>query len=228
MQDTIEKQLYALQDTTYQTFQKRIIPNDDTIIGVRMPALRKLAKQILKEDPFSYLQEAKDTSFESIMLQGLVISNLKMDWQSQLPYITSFIPKIYNWAICDIFVGNLKMIHEHPKEMYAYLLPYLQSDKEYEIRFGVVCILNYYVNKEYREQVFSLFSTINHEGYYVKMAIAWALSYFYISFPQETIAYLNKNTLDFFTHNKTISKICESNQVSKEEKQAIKQIKRSM
>ncbi|MFW5647387.1 MAG: DNA alkylation repair protein, partial [Acetivibrio ethanolgignens] len=104
---------------------------------------------------------------------------------------------------------------------------YLESDREYFIRFGVVMLLDYYVDGEYLEKLYAVFDSIHHEGYYVKMAVAWALSVCYVKFPKETRRYLENNkALDDFTYNKAIQKTCESYRVEPEEKERLKTMKR--
>ena len=108
----------------------------------------------------------------------------------------------------------------------CFLQPYLKSKNEFEVRFAIVSLLDHFINDIYLEQLFQVIDEIKHEGYYVKMAIAWAVSICYIKYPQETGNYLKQDTLDDFTHNKAIQKIRESYRVSKEEKENLLCLKR--
>ena len=105
---------------------------------------------------------------------------------------------------------------------------FFQSEKEYDIRFAVVMGLNYYINDEYKERFLLLLDCIHHEGYYVKMAVAWAISMVYVKYPEYIMNYLKDCKLDDFTYNKAIQKIRESLQVSKEEKELLKSMKRKV
>lgn len=96
----------------------------------------------------------------------------------------------------------------------------------YEIRFGVVCLLDFFINEAYIDAVLEEMKKIHHDGYYVKMAVAWAVSICYIHFPEKTQKLLKENSLDDWTHNKTIQKIRESLRISKEEKEMLKTWKR--
>lgn len=102
----------------------------------------------------------------------------------------------------------------------------MKSDKEYEIRFGVVMAMAHYIDEEYIDNVLQWMDRISHEGYYVKMAVAWALSVCYVKFPQKTMNYLKENHLDDFTYNKALQKIIESYRVSTEDKEIIRSMKR--
>ncbi len=105
-------------------------------------------------------------------------------------------------------------------------MPYLNSNSEYEVRFGIVMLLNYFIEKEYIVMVLRLFNSIKHDGYYVKMAVAWAISFCFIQFPNKTTKFLNNNDLDDFTYNKAIQKIIESNRIDNETKNEIRKLKR--
>ena len=104
--------------------------------------------------------------------------------------------------------------------------PYLKSNKEFEIRFAVVIILNYYITEDYIDLVLETLDDVKHEGYYVKMAVAWAISLCFVKFEEKTMNYLKNNKLDDFTYNKSLQKICESLRVDKDTKAIIKSMKR--
>ncbi len=221
----IREKLFRLADENYKKFQTSLCPNTNNIIGVRVPILRNLAKEIAKSDWKEYLKNAQSSYYEEIMLQGLVIGYAKMDLEDRLEYIKKFVPKIDNWAICDVTCSELKFAKKYLKEVWNFLQKYLSSDKEFEIRFGVVMLLDYYVNKDYLQDIFEILNKIQHNGYYVKMAVAWAVSACYIKYPKETMKFLKKNKLDKFTYNKSLQKIIESYRVSYEDKEIIRKMK---
>lgn len=222
----IRERIFELADEKYKEFHSSLCPNTDSIIGVRTPLLKNLAKEICKSDVEEYLKNANDTYYEEILLQGLVIGISKISFEDTCRYLTKFIPKIDNWAVCDMTVAALKITKKHQKEMLEFLQKYLKSNKEFEIRFAVVILLDYYIDKEYINYVLKVLNNIKHEGYYVKMAVAWAISIAYIKFPNETMKLLKDNKLDDFTYNKSLQKIIESYRVSKEDKLKIKAMKR--
>jgi len=215
-----------MADEEYRKFSSSLIPNVDNILGVRLPELRKLAKNIAKGDWRTYLAQADNRYFEETMLQGLVIGYAKTDIEERLRYVADFVPRIDNWSVCDSFCTGLKFTKNHRSLMWDFLQPYLSSDKEYEIRFGVVMLLLYFVEDEYIERVLQWMDRIRHEGYYVKMAVAWAISVCYVKYPEPTMAFLKNNTLDDFTYNKALQKIIESLRVDSGTKHVLRSMKR--
>lgn len=228
MELTIKEQLLGLADEDYRKFSAGLIPNIDNVLGIRLPVLRKLAKSLARGDWRSYLVQADSEYFEEIMLQGMVIGYAKSDVEERLRYIEGFVPKIDNWSVCDSFCTGLKFTTHNKERVWEFLQPYLQSDQEYEIRYAVVMLLNFYMDEHYIPMILQRLDRISHEGYYVKMAVAWALSYCYIVLPGPTMAYLDNNTLDDFTYNKALQKITESNRVDPETKIVIRRMKRKI
>lgn len=222
----IKQHLLALAEPDYQTFSVALIPGVDNMIGVRLPELRKLAKQIAKGDWRSYLAQAEQSWFEEVMLQGMVIGCVKADINELLHYVEQFVPKIDNWSVCDSFCSGLKMTSSNKEAVWEFLQPYFAAEQTYHVRFAVVMLLNYYVDQQYIVKSLELLDTIGHEDYYVKMAVAWAISIYYIKMPEPTLAYLQHNTLDKETFNKALQKIIESNRVSSETKALMRSMKR--
>lgn len=223
---TIRKQLLELVDVEYQKFSSTLIPNIGNILGIRLPELRKLAKKMAKGNWRNYLAYEENEFFEETMLQGMIIGYVKTDIEEVLHYIADFVPKIDNWSVCDSFCTGLKFTKDHMDRMWVFLQPYLSSEKEYELRFGVVMLLLYYVEEEYISTVLQLLDRIKHEGYYVKMAVAWAISICYVKYPELTMVYLKNNALDDETYNKALQKIIESLRVELETKNVMRSMKR--
>lgn len=226
MNEEIEKRIFELADIKYKKFHSRLCPNINNIVGVRVPVLRNYAKELSKGNFRNYLNNAKNKYYEEIMLQGMVIGLSKMNLQERLIYVKKFVPKIDNWAICDVFCAGLKFANKNKEEVWGFLQQYKNSMEEFELRFFIVMILDFYITDEYIKEVISLLDNIKHKGYYVKMAIAWALSVAYIKYPKITMEYFMSNTLDDFTYNKALQKIIESYRVKNEDKEIIKNMKR--
>ncbi len=222
----IREQILAKVDSDYQQFSASLLPTITNILGVRIPALRIMAKQIVKDDWRIYLQQADHEYFEEVMLQGMVIGYAEMDIEERLQYMTDFVPKIDNWSVCDRFCGGLKFTSTHQQPVWEFILPYLSSEHEYEVRFAVVMLLTYYVDEYYIQDVLRHLDRIQHEGYYVKMAVAWAISICYIHLPEPTMHYLQHNQLDRFTYNKALQKITESYRIDPETKHHIRSMRR--
>lgn len=228
MQAELKKELMGLAEPGYQQFNSRLIPNidPDTILGVRLPALRKIAARLAKGDWRTYLETASDDTFEEIMLQGMVIGCAKMDFPELLARVQRFLPKIDNWAVCDSFCNGLKRVNKHREEMWSFVVQCLKDERAYVIRFGAVMLMGYYMEEDRTAQALELLDAVCHEDYYVKMAVAWTLSVYYVHFPEQVMPYLLDNHLDDFTYNKTLQKITESRRISKEEKARIRGMKR--
>lgn len=224
--ENIREKLFELQDKKYQAFHSRLCPNVDDIIGVRIPELRKMAKQIAKENAKEYLEKVPKEYYEERMLQGLVIGYMKVDLEERLTYLDKFVPVIDNWAICDCSTSTYKFTTKYQKEMWNYIQKYLNSNREFELRFAIIMFMDYYLTREYIDQVLKIYDNIQNEGYYVKMGVAWALSMAYVKFPEETMKLLENNHLDNFTYHKALQKMIESYQIDKETKQRLKEMKR--
>jgi 3-methyladenine DNA glycosylase AlkD len=227
MEKTIRERLSDRADEKYRKFQSGLLPGIDNILGVRLPDLRKLAKEIVKGDWRTYLLDALDDYYEEIMLQGLVIGYAKADIDEILHYVAEFVPKINNWGVCDSFCINLKITQDHRERVWKFLQPYLISDQEFEIRFAVVMVLNFYINQEYIDRALESLNNVKHGDYYANMAVAWAVSVCFVKHPDKTMLYLQKNNWDDFTFNKALQKIRESLCVDKETKVLIGKMKRN-
>ena len=223
----IRKKLEELSEENYKLFSQKIIPNCDNIIGVRIPIIRKLALEIIKDKPLEFLKYShNEIYYEEVMLKCIIIGNLKEDIYIILEQIEIILPKITNWSLCDTLCCELKIVKKYKEILWDKLNDYIKTNKPYYIRFSIVIMLNYYINNKYLTKLFNIFELVDNQDYYVRMAIAWAVSKCYTEFRNETINYLKNSTLDNFTYNKSLQKITESLKVSKEEKEYIKSMKR--
>lgn len=222
----IKAYLDANIDSEYRDFHGKLVPNIEISRGVRLPVIRQLAKKIAADDIHGYLRDAKLDGYEECMLYGLVIGSLKGGFSDIEPYLTKFIPHIDNWAVCDCSCASLKITTKHRSDMIDYVLGYLDSTKEYEVRFGVVMLMNYFIVDEYIGILLKRLTQVEHNGYYVKMAIAWTISMCYIKDCAKTLSFLQDNKLDDWTHNKAIQKIVESRRVNDIDKTLVKSYKR--
>ena len=228
MKQKIKKELKELVDPKYREFHKGLCPGTENILGIRVPVLRTYAKQLAKEYEIDDLLHNIDNEYyEEIMLQGMLIGlEDDKDMQKLFQDIEVFVPKIDNWAVCDVFCAGLKMTSKHLKEMWKFLQSYLASDKEFETRFGVVMLLDYFITDEFLEKDFAIFDRIKSEQYYVQMAVAWAISICLIKFYDETVAYLKCAKIDRFTYNKALQKAIESYRISQEQKAELRKMKK--
>lgn len=227
MKQKIKEKLFTLSDKKFHDFHSALCPGTNNIIGIRVPVLRDYAKEIYKEKDWKKtIKEIDNEYYEEIMLQGMLIGQSKDDINIIIRYVEDYVPKIDNWAICDTFCAGLKITKKYKKEMWKVVKKYLKSKNEFEIRFAVVMILNYYIGDEYLQEIYKMLGNIKNEDYYVKMAVAWAISVCLIKYYDETIAYLKNANINDWTYNKAIQKAIESYRISDERKEELRKMKR--
>lgn len=227
--EEIEKRLMDISEESQKKLNIKLCPDTNKeILGVRIPNLRNLAKEIVKEEKWEqFIKEAQDKYFEEILLQGLVIAYAKNSLQEKYIYMQKFIPKMDSWAMTDTFTPTLKVKEKDLKNYWDFIIPFTKSNKEFEVRFAIISMLDYYIREEYVNQVIKILDNIKHDGYYVKMAIAWTLAEIGIKFNDILMTYLKENNnLDKFTFNKTLQKMIESYRISDEQKVVLRKMKR--
>ena len=223
----IKRRLEGLSDKKYKEFHSSLCPNINEIIGVRVPDLRNLAKEIVKaSDVEEYLKNALDDTYEERLLQGMVLGLWKTDMKNFVKYLEDFIPKINSWAVCDVSVAGFKIIKKNKEYMWNYIKYYLTSEEEFKLRCAIVMLLDYYITEEYIDKVLTILNSIRSGAYYVKMAVAWTLQVAFVKFPEKTMNLLKNNNIDDWTYNKALQKIVESYRVDKDTKEQIKKMKR--
>lgn len=218
--------LPTLAEPALQKFNSSLLPGVEGVLGIRMPKLRALAKDIAKGDWPAYLAEAGEETYEETLLQGLVICHAKADYETLRPYIVAHVEKITNWSTCDVFCAGLKIAKAEPEAMWAFILPYFDRTDAYALRFGIVMALFFFLDDGHIDRVLALLDAVRHDDYYVKMAVAWALSMAYVAQPARVMPYLQNNTLDDWTYNKSLQKIIESRQVDDQTRDLMRSMKR--
>ena len=227
MRESIKNELFRLKDEKYKVFSLKLLPGvpQETLIGVRIPLLRKIAgKAAVTPGWKEFLKENDNLLFEEKMIQGMIIGKIKADPLKKIKMIEGFLPKIDNWSLCDSFCTSLKFAGEerNQKHVWNFIENLFSHKEEYYVRFAAVMALTYFLNKGYLENVLIKYNLVNHQGYYAKMAVAWGISMAYVKNPEKTRDFLLQNNLDSFTYNKSVQKIRESFQVSEEEKEFLK------
>lgn len=219
MKDLREK-LFSMRDKKYKEFISKLIPNLDrnTIIGVRVPILRKISKNLDE----SYLNNLEFKYFEEKNLYMYVLSKIN-DEDEAFKRINSFLPFIDNWATCDI--GITKVMKKNKQKLRENIKKWIFSENTYIIRYGLVALIDFFVKENFEKENIELLINIKNDNYYVNMAIAWYLSYCIIDNYDDIIEYFEKKLFSKFIHNKSIQKVIESNRVSKEFKLKIKKLK---
>lgn len=226
-QEDVVNTLLSLREEEYKTFVASLVPNinPDTILGVRIPHLRTIARRIAKGDYQTYLAECEPTTYEEKMIKGFVIGMADMTFGQRCGYIKQFLSEVDNWGICDSFCSSLKSARRDPHMVWDWIELYFASKEPYKVRFAIVISLIYFHQEEYIEEFFEHLEHISCDDYYVKTAIAWAISVYYIKHPEVTKRYLKENTLDQWTYRKSLTKIIESHRVSEEDKNWIRSLR---
>ena len=224
----LEQKLKALAEPAYQAFSAKLLPPAAAakLLGVRLPVLRKIARELARSEWRTFLRECPDDYMEETMLQGMVIGCAQAQPEEILVWVQQFVPKIDNWSVCDSFCAGLKIARKAPETVWQFLQPYLADEREYYARFGLVMLLDYFAVEDYSASALQQIDRMPCTAYYAQMAAAWAVSVFYVHCPQTTMMYLHHSRLDNFTYNKALQKITESYRVSTEEKRIIRSMKR--
>ena len=223
--ENLREYLYRAVDEKYREFHSSLCPNVNDILGVRIPKLREIAKTIAKDNPIEFLEKYVCEFYEEKMIYGLVIGYMKSDLETRIKYLNKFVPMIDNWAVCDCACSTYKFTQKNMEEMFEYIKKYVFSNKEFEVRFACIMLMDYFLIDEYIDEVFQIFNNIKLDKYYVEMAIAWAISEAFIKNEKKTREFLANNTLSVNTFNKALQKIIESNRVDDKTKDEMRKMK---
>ncbi len=229
LRQEILEDIRDLADEKYRVFHSELCPGTDNIIGVRVPVLRKYAKQL---SDFCWERNYRNIGneyYEEKLLKGMILGYAKTDIENRLNYVRNFVPLIDNWAVCDITCTGFRFVKKNQNTMLKFITPYFDSNNEFETRFAIVILLDYYLNDMYIDETLNILDNIKSTNYYyVKMAIAWAISIAYIKYPEKLREYLKEgnNHLDDDTYNKALQKIIESTRIDKLEKNELRKMKK--
>jgi len=224
--EVITKILFKYQDLEYRNFNSKLIPNidKDKIIGVRMPVIRKIANDIYNNDYIEdFLNELPHDYQEENILHGIILTLRYEDIDLLLDRLDKFLPYVDNWAITDVI--SPKLFKKYPDIVYDQIKIWISSDDEYMIRFGIVSLLQFYLDNNFKLEVLELVKSIKSNYFYVNMAIAWFYSFALIKQYEYTIKYFKNKELDKWIHNKSIQKAIESYRVSDDRKDYLKSLK---
>ena len=222
----IQEKLFEYQDLGYREFNSKLIPNIDkkTMIGVRIPDIRKIEKSLNIEEKKEFLLKLPHKYFEENMLHGIIISNME-DYDKVILNLEKFLPYVDNWAVCDII--SPKIFKKNREKAIVNILSWIKSDHTYICRFGIGMIMQLYLEDEYfKKSYLDIIAKIRTKEYYINMMRAWTFQAALAKRWEDAIIYIEKGMLDDFTHNKTISKSCESYRIDKGKKEYLKTLRR--
>lgn len=223
--DEIREALLAKQDTAYRDFQAKLIPTIDkeTVIGVRTPELRKMAKQFAKQEEIgAFLAELPHSYFEENQLHAFIVAERK-DFAQCMEELTAFLPYVDNWATCDQM--SPKVFKKHRQELMPYIREWIASGETYTVRFGVGMLMQHFLDEDFDLAYPGMVSEIRSEEYYVNMMIAWYFATALAKQYEAVLPYIEEKRLETWTHNKAIQKAVESYRITPEQKGYLKGLK---
>lgn len=211
----LRNRLRELAEPAYRDFSRKLLPLPvrNSVLGVRLPALRRLAAEIARADGETFLTGPPGPSLEERMVRGMVIGRLHLAPERVQAHIDRFLPYIDNWSICDSFCAGLKQVRTYPESYWRFLQHYLHDERPYARRFAVVLLLDYFVDASHIAQVLSLLEAVPAAERTVQMAVAWAASACCARFPEETLAWLARRPLAPGILMMTAQKIADSRRV---------------
>lgn len=221
----IRERLFELQDAGYREFQSKLMPTIEyeNIIGVRTPALRKLAKELAKHPEINeFLDALPHRYYEENNLHAFIIETVK-DYDECISRISAFLPYVDNWATCDMM--SPKVLKKHTCELYAEIQKWIASGETYAVRFGIELLMNHYLDEQYMPEYSELVASVRSEEYYVNMMKAWYFATALAKQYDNVLPFIEQRRLDKWTHNKTIQKAVESYRITDEQKTYLKSLK---
>lgn len=224
--EDIRNALWKLQDLAYRDFQSRLVPTvpDETVIGVRMPELQKLAKQLMSRDDLPvFLNALPHAYYEENNLHAYIICNISA-WEPCTAELRRFLPYVDNWATCDSL--RPRCLGKNPERLLSEINQWLVSDAPYTVRFGLEMLMLWFLDENFKPEYLELAASVQRDEYYVKMMQAWYFATALIKQYDVALCYLTDNKLSLWVHNKTIQKVIESNCADPETKAYLRMLKK--
>ncbi len=226
--ETILNELLACADSDYKSFQSKLIPtvSKDLVLGVRAPMAQKIAKKYANTDTgMLFLSSLPHKYYDEYILHAFMLGYQKCSISEKEVLIKAILPFVDNWAVCDGLCAHLKDFFKNPDDVYGFVLQCTKSHQPYTVRFGLVCLLNYYIDKKYIDDIFKICKETKSQEYYVNMALAWLISFCLIKEYALSLPLLEQKCLDRFVQNKSIQKALESYQIDDEKKMYLRSLK---
>ena len=222
--DEIKEYLLSQKDQKYRDFTLPLIPNVDekTFIGVRLPIIKKYAKDLDEKSRLEFLEDLPHQYHEENILHAFILSNMK-DYDIFLRYVNAFLPYVTNWSVCDTICN--KYLNKYKDKLINEIYKWLKSDELYRVRYAVKCLMNYYLNEDFKEEHLDKVQEVKLDDYYVQMMIAWYLATGLAKNYDSFIKAIEEHRFVPSIHNKAIQKGVESYRVSEEHKTYLKTLK---
>ena len=222
--DKIKEYLLSQQDIKYRDFTLPLLPNidKDTFIGVRLPVIKKFAKDLDVKSRNAFMDSLPHFYHEENILHAFILSNMK-DYDEFILRVNQFLPHVTNWSVSDTICN--KNLYKHLDSLIKEIYKWLKSDEIYRVRYAVKCLMNYYLSENFKEEHIQKVREVKLDDYYVRMMIAWYLATGLAKNYDSFIVAIEDKYFDEFTHNKAIQKAVESYRVSDEYKSYLKTLK---
>lgn len=224
--ERIREDLFLLQDLEYKEFQAKLMPTieKDTIIGVRTPGARNLAKQYQKDPELDlFLHDLPHKYYDENNIHGFLLCGLK-DFQKCVEEVERFLPYVDNWATCDMM--HPKIFAKHKQDLLPYIKKWIQTEDTYTIRYAIGMLMSHFLDEDFDLSYATMVSKVVSEEYYINMMSAWYFATALAKQWEAIIPFLENNTLDIWVHNKTIQKAVESFRITNEQKEYLRSLKR--
>ena len=220
----ISDYLLSKQDLKYRDFTLPLLPNIDekTFIGVRLPIIKKCAKDLSEKECMEFMSSLPHQYHEENILHAFILSNIK-GYDLSINQVDAFLPYVTNWSTSDTICN--KYLVKYKDRLIKEIYEWLKSDELYRVRYAVKCLMNYYLNEDFKEEHLEKVAQVKIDDYYVKMMIAWYLATGLAKNYDQFIKPIEEHRFDSFTHNKAIQKAVESYRVSDEHKAYLKTLK---
>lgn len=218
----VQKQLFELQDLKYRDFHSHLMPGKDkeTVIGIRMPVLRKFAKNFAKTpEAAQFLQELPHRFYEEDNLHMMLVTQIK-DFDTCMREVKRFLPYIDNWATCDF--GAPECFKKHRMAVLPEIKEWLHSELTYTIRYGIGMLMRLFLDEDFSSEYLQMVAKVQSEEYYVNMMIAWYFATALAKQWEETVPYVEQHRLSPWVHKKTIQKAVESYRITEEQKEYLR------
>ena len=222
---TVRQRLEALADESNADFLSRLLPGvePETVLGVRMPTLRALAKELRGTDEAAaFLAALPHRYLDENNLHALLINDLR-GYEDALAALDAFLPYVDNWATCDAL--RTKAVKKKLADFRGRIDGYLASAAPYTVRFGIEMLMCHYLDAAFSAKQNEQVASIRSEHYYIRMMQAW---YFATALAKQwdaTVPLLEQRRLESWTHTKTLRKAIESYRISDEKKAYLRTLK---
>jgi 3-methyladenine DNA glycosylase AlkD len=221
----VRRELFALQDRTYQQFQSKLMPGipPDTVIGVRIPQLRQLAKRLWRQDSAAeYLHQLPHFYYEENNLHGFFLEQIT-EFDPAVEELERFLPYVDNWATCDLM--KPKVLRKNLDRLLPVLQRWMEAEPVYQVRFAIGLLMSWYLDEAFQPEHLDWVASVRREEYYIRMMVAWYFATALAKQYDAAIPYLQTPVLEPWTHNKTIQKAVESRRLTMEQKAYLKTLK---